>query len=99
MSGSISDSGAHRFEEIVTKKNVPVLDLHGERTEGLEDKVDRFLMQANQKGLSQVKIMTGKGSGKVLAAVQAYLKLGGFHFSFDKNPNGSRNEGVLVIHL
>lgn len=77
----------------------PLLDLHGQRLEGLEDRVDRFLMKAHQDGLSSVRIMTGKGSGQVRAAVQKYLKLGGYPFRFEKLSNGQDNEGVLIVQV
>ena len=78
---------------------LPLLDLHGSRLEGLEDQVDRFLMQAHQSGVHQVRIMTGKGSGQVRAAVQKYLKLGGYPFRFEKLPNGEENQGVLIVQV
>ena len=58
----------------------PLLDLHGDNLLDVEAKVDRFLMQAQSKGLSQIRIMTGKGTGKIRSAVQKYLKLGGYTF-------------------
>ncbi len=79
--------------------SLPTLDLHGERTEGLEDKVDRFITSAQSKGHAQARIMTGKGSGKVLAAVQKYLKLGGYPSHFERLPNGRPNEGVLIVQI
>lgn len=78
---------------------IPLLDLHGENLVGIEDKVDRFLMQAHNKGLQQVRIMTGKGTGQVRSAVQKYLKLGGYTFHFEKTSNNQNNEGVLIVHI
>lgn len=78
---------------------IPLLDLHGENLVDIEDKVDRFLMQAHNKGLSQVRIMTGKGTGQVRTAVQKYLKLGGYTFHFEKTANNQNNEGVLIVHV
>lgn len=77
----------------------PLLDLHGDNLLDVEAKVDRFLMQAQRKGLSQVRIMTGKGTGKIRAAVQTYLKLGGYTYHFEKSANNQDNEGVLVVHV
>lgn len=88
----------------MTKKNktllkAPLLDLHGDSLLDVEAKVDRFLIQAQGKGLNQVRIMTGKGTGKIRAAVQAYLKLGGYTYHFEKSANKQDNEGVLVVHV
>ena len=76
-----------------------LLDLHGCRAEEVEEKVDRFLTQANQNNLRKIKIMTGKGTGVVRKIVMDYLRLGRYPFSFEKLQNGKPNEGVLVIHL
>ena len=75
------------------------LDLHGERLDGLVDKVDRFITSSQAKGHNQIRIMTGKGSGQVRAAVQKYLKLGGYPFHFERLANGTPNEGVLVVQI
>lgn len=79
--------------------SLPTLDLHGQRLEGLEDRVDKFIVESQRKGLSRIRIMTGKGSGQVRSAVQTYLKLGGYPAQFEKLPNGSTNDGVLVVHI
>ena len=83
----------------MAKAALPTLDLHGERLDGLDDKVDRFITQSQARGAHQVRIMTGKGSGQVRAAVQKYLKLGGYPSHFERLSNGSSNEGVLVVDV
>jgi dsDNA-specific endonuclease/ATPase MutS2 len=79
--------------------SLPTLDLHGERLDGLDDKVDRFITTSQAKGHHQVRMMTGKGSGQVRAAVQKYLKLGGYPSQFERLANGTPNEGVLVVQI
>ena len=86
-------------KEKKSKNKSPLLDLHGEQLLHIEDKVDRFIVQAQKKGLSEIRIMTGKGTGKVLSAVQNYLKLGGYPFHFEKSSDNKINEGVLIIHV
>ena len=81
------------------KGAMPTLDLHGERLDGLEDKVDGFITSSQAKGHHQIRIMTGKGSGQVKAAVQKYLKLGGYPAHFERLSNGQANEGVLVVQI
>lgn len=78
---------------------LPTIDLHGERLDGLVDKVDRFITLNQGKGHNQIRIMTGKGSGQVRAAVQSYLKLGGYPSHFERLPNGATNDGVLVVQI
>jgi len=79
--------------------SLPTLDLHGERLEGLEDKVDRFITSSQSKGHHQIRIMTGKGSGQVRATVQKYLKLGGYPAHFERLADGTANEGVLIVQI
>ena len=80
------------------KHELPTLDLHGHRMDGLEDSVDRFITQSQKKGHESIRIMTGKGSGQVKAAVQSYLKTGGYPFHFERGVGGV-NEGVLVVSI
>lgn len=82
-----------------TAAKTPLLDLHGENLLDMEAKVDRFLMQAQNKGMSEIRIMTGKGTGKIRAAVQKYLKLGGYTYHYEKMSNNQDNEGILVVHV
>jgi hypothetical protein len=76
-----------------------LLDLHGKRVEEVWPLVDRFLRRAEELSLKQVRIMTGKGTGKVREETVKALRLGGFPFKPEKLPNGSVNEGVLVVLL
>jgi dsDNA-specific endonuclease/ATPase MutS2 len=76
-----------------------LLDLHGYKSDVVEDAVDRFLVQLSQTQLKRARIMTGKGTGKVQSIVIRYLKLAGYHWSFEKLSNGKNNEGCLVIFL
>ncbi len=73
------------------------LDLHGCTVEDVDDRVDRFL--TNNSKENRVRIVTGKGTGKVKAAVIRYLKLGRYPWIHEKLGNGKDNEGVLVVIL
>ena len=83
----------------MSKGKQPVLDLHGFKTDDVEEKVDQFLHLHNSKGTPSIKIMTGKGTGAVRQLVIKYLKQGNYPWSYEKLPNGTNNEGVLIVHL
>ena len=53
-----------------------LLDLHGRRVEEVWPLVDRFLRDAEDSGLKQARIMTGKGTGKVREEALKALKMG-----------------------
>ena len=76
-----------------------LLDLHGYKADQVEVAIDRFLMQVSNSSLKRARIMTGKGSGTVQGIAIKYLKLAGYHWSYEKLPNGKNNEGCLVIFL
>ncbi|MBL7714325.1 MAG: Smr/MutS family protein [Bdellovibrionales bacterium] len=76
-----------------------LLDLHGHRVEEVWPKLDRFLRDAEAAGLEQVRIMTGKGTGKVREETLKALKMGGFPYKPEKLKNGSTNDGVWVVYL
>ena len=77
--------------------NYPTLDLHGKRTDEVFDLVDRFLTKNQNK--ARVRIMPGKGTGKVKSELTRYLKLGGYPWEYETLPNGQKNTGSLIIIL
>ena len=79
------------------KDAVPTLDLHGFKTEDVFDAVEAFLRKHER--LAKVRIMPGKGTGKVKAKVIEYLKLAHFHHSVERLPNGDANDGVLLVYM
>jgi dsDNA-specific endonuclease/ATPase MutS2 len=71
--------------------------LHGFKTDEVFDAVEAFLRRySNAK---QVRIMPGKGTGKVQAVVAEYLKLANYHWSFERLENGRSNEGVMIVYM
>ena len=75
---------------------VPTLDLHGFTTDEVFPAVESFLLKHAHR--PKVRIMPGKGSGKVKAKVIEYLKLAHYPWSPERNANGSTNDGVMVVH-
>ncbi|MGK5086779.1 Smr/MutS family protein [Bdellovibrionota bacterium FG-2] len=71
---------------------VPTLDLHGFLVDEVYDAIDHFLRDSERKGHARVRIITGKGSGKVRAETLSYLKTA--HY----NPQ-QENEGSFLVVL
>lgn len=76
-----------------------LLDLHGYKADQVEEAIDRFLMQVSGSKLKRARIMTGKGTGTVKTIAIKYLKLAGYHWGYEKLPNGKNNDGCLVLFL
>ena len=79
------------------KKDIPTLDLHGFRTDEVFDAVEAFVLKHAKR--TQVRIMPGKGTGKVKAKVVEYLKLAHYHWSVERGPNGDPNDGSLIVYM
>ena len=75
------------------------LDLHGMTEEQAMDALDKFLTSSQDKNLAQVKIISGKGTGKLKALLTKILKSGGYHFHPEKMSNGKLNEGSFIVYL
>ncbi len=76
-----------------------LLDLHGYKSDEVDEAIDKFLMQLSSSSLKRARIMTGKGTGTVKALAIRYLKMAGYNWEFEKLLNGKKNEGCLVIFL
>ena len=78
-------------------KKAPTLDLHGFKTDEVFDAVEAFLRK--HENAHQVRIMPGKGTGKVKSQVVDYLKKARYPWAFEKLPNGQNNEGVMIVFM
>ena len=82
---------------VKSNKTQPTLDLHGYKTDEVFDAVEVFLRK--HENAHSVRIMPGKGTGKVKSVVIDYLKKAGYPWSYEKLPNGSANEGVMIVWM
>jgi dsDNA-specific endonuclease/ATPase MutS2 len=78
-------------------KSAPTLDLHAFRPEDVFDAVEKFLLK--HTNATQVRIMPGKGTGKVKAQVIEYLRLANYSWSFERLESGQANEGVMIVYM
>ena len=79
------------------KRPLASLDLHGCRVDEVFDRVDPFLSKHQNR--NRVKILPGKGSGKVKAELLRYLKLGGYPWEYETIENGNKNTGSFIVIL
>lgn len=81
----------------MSKDKIPTLDLHGFKTDEVFDAVEGFLRK--HEAADRVRIIPGKGSGKVMAQVKDYLSKARYPCQFEKSPNGAPNEGSLIVFM
>jgi dsDNA-specific endonuclease/ATPase MutS2 len=79
------------------KDNIPTLDLHGYLADEVFDAVEAFLQKHGSA--DRVRIIPGKGSGKVMAQVKDYLAKARYPSQFEKNEKGVANEGSLIVFV
>ncbi|HTX92667.1 MAG TPA: endonuclease MutS2 [Anaerolineales bacterium] len=75
------------------------LDLRGQRAEDALDMLDRYLEKAYMTGLPFVRIIHGKGTGKLRQEVRAALKKHPNVDSFEEGSPKEGGEGVTVAKL
>jgi len=75
------------------------LDLRGQRAEDALDMLDRYLEKAYMSGLPFVRIIHGKGTGKLRQEVRAALKDHPQVASFEEGGAKEGGEGVTVAKL
>ena len=75
------------------------LDLRGQRAEDALDMLDRYLEKAYMAGLPFVRIIHGKGTGKLRQEVRAVLRTHPQVSSFEEGGPKEGGEGVTVAKL
>ena len=73
-------------------KSLPVIDLHGFRVDDVYDALDKFLRKSEASGAIKVRIITGKGTGKVREKAFEYLKAANY-------VPKQENEGSYLVFL
>ena len=79
--------------------SLPTLDLHGRTTDEVYDALEAFIGREVARHSQRVRIMPGKGTGKIKAVVIEYLKQAHYPWQYETMANGNKNEGVLVVFL
>jgi DNA mismatch repair protein MutS2 len=75
------------------------LDLRGQRAEDALEMLERYIEQAYMTGLPFVRIIHGKGTGKLRQEVRAALKDHPHVFSFEEGGDKEGGAGVTVAKL
>lgn len=75
------------------------LDLRGERAEDALDRVDRYLDEAYSNGMPFVRIIHGKGTGRLRQVIREALRASSLVKRFETGMESEGGDGVTVVHL
>ena len=75
------------------------LDLRGQRVEDGLDALERFLEQAYLAGMPFIRVIHGKGTGRLRQAVQKALRHSQYVANWSLGKEGEGGDGVTVAHL
>jgi len=78
---------------------IPSLDLHGAVVDEVFDLIDRFLRREEAKGADRVRIIHGKGTGKVKEKALEYCRISGHEPKPDKGEGIFTNPGSFLLYL
>lgn len=92
-------ASSSRISSPVTSSPGMEVDLRGLMSEDALDKMERYLEQAYLSGLPWVRIIHGKGTGKLRQAVREALKGHTYVKSFEEGASNEGGEGVTVAKL
>lgn len=75
------------------------LDLRGQRAEDALDRLDRYLDDAYMSGMPFVRIIHGKGTGRLRQVIREALKDSMHVKSFEEGGDKEGGEGVTIVHM
>lgn len=78
---------------------IPTLDLHGVVVDDVFDLMDRFLRREEAGGSDRVRILHGRGTGKIREKALEYCRLAGHVPQEDKLDSQWGNPGSFLLYL
>ena len=78
---------------------IPTLDLHGVVVDDVFDLLDRFLRREEANGSDRVRILHGRGTGKIREKALEYCRLAGHSPQEDKAESQWGNPGSFLLYL
>jgi DNA mismatch repair protein MutS2 len=99
ISNEKKQTSSSRSSSLGTSSPKMEVDLRGLMSEDALDKMEKYLEQAYLSGLPFVRIIHGKGTGKLRQAVRDALRGHSYVKSFEEGGNNEGGEGVTVAKL
>jgi len=91
--------GKHNKRSPSFSSQIPSLDLHGAVVDEVFDLIDRFLRREEANGADRVRIIHGKGTGKVKEKSLEYCRLSGHKPQPDTGEGIFNNPGSFLLYL
>lgn len=91
--------GKHKKGKPSFSSQIPSLDLHGAVVDDVFDLMDRFLRREEANGSDRVRIIHGKGTGKVKEKALEYCRLSGHVPKPDAGDGILVNPGSFLLYL
>ena len=85
---------------IYTRESIsPEINVIGENGDSAIEIIDKYLDSCYVSGIHQVRIVHGKGTGKLRDVIHNYLKNNKYVKSFSIAPYGEGDFGVTIVYL
>ena len=94
-----SVSGNVHFENSNASSISYEINVIGENVDSAIEIIDKYLDSSYVSGLHQVRIIHGKGTGKLREGIHKYLKTNKYVKSFEIAPYGEGDFGATIVHL
>ena len=104
--GAPPDESASEEDESAARMSLPdappprmELDIRGKRAEEALDALDKYVDQAWLAGMPFVRIIHGKGTGRLREAVREALRANPHVASFEEGKSNEGGAGVTIVHF
>ena len=95
----MEDNGKINPDEYAVVPIDDSLDLHTFAPEDVRDVIEEYLFQCSIKGLSQVRLIHGRGTGQLRATVQVLLMRSSYVLGFSDAPQEAGGWGATIVRL
>lgn len=99
LGSSRSKEGRVNRDKEITQAPAMELDLRGFAADEAVDQLERRLDGAYLAGLPYLRVIHGKGSGRLRNVVREFLKVSTYVRNFEPGSDAEGGEGVTVVHL
>ncbi|WBW50397.1 endonuclease MutS2 [Peptoniphilus equinus] len=94
-----SKTGTRKIKETKTKNFKTEIDLRGNNFEDAKERIDKYMDDALLAGMTEVRIITGKGTGVLRQKVREYLRVHPHVKHYEDAPQNQGGFGATVVQF